>query len=100
MFMQMPIIVNAPMLGMRRPISTFRALHSKDRLPRKIAELRSGITRLRWIREDGTLTNPGSNDVESVEITAVGNWQSFIPYHPDLKIRFQVSGVRFQERAT
>jgi hypothetical protein len=39
-------------------------LHSKDRLPRKIAELRSGINRLRWIREDGTLTNPGSNAAE------------------------------------
>ena len=26
-----------------------------------------------------------------VQITAVGKWQSFIPYHRDLKIRCQVS---------
>jgi hypothetical protein len=33
-----------------------------------------------------------------VLITAVGKWQSFILYHLDLKIRFQVSGVRREER--
>jgi hypothetical protein len=31
-----------------------------------------------------------------VQITTVGKWPSFILYHRDFKIRFQVSGVRFQ----
>ena len=34
-----------------------------------------------------------------VQITAVGKWQSFIPYHRDLKIRCQVSVVKKREPA-
>jgi hypothetical protein len=60
----MPLIVNAPMLAMRRPIRAFRTLHFKDRFPRKIAELPSEMSRLGWIGGDGALTTPGSKRAE------------------------------------